>query len=249
MRREIEAALDNQRNIVPLMLAGFDFDTPATASQLTGKLAALKKYNGLPIPKGYFPPAMERLRNNFLNVPVDAVLHPASDSAEQVAKEQKDKATMVLGQALHQPSLSPEERPQQEESVARGQPDESKRAEVQAKPEADAQSKIKEDAEVRHKAQEKRKRDSRPLGQKFFVSFNSADQAKAHWIAWTLKEAGHEVAVHDWEIPAGGSVPLWMNTKLAWADRLIAVISTGLLACALFHQWNGLRKSGTTPTA
>ena len=29
MRLEIEAALDSQRNIVPLMLAGFDFGTPA----------------------------------------------------------------------------------------------------------------------------------------------------------------------------------------------------------------------------
>src|SRR5215469_3529191 len=67
------------------------------------------------------------------------------------------------------------------------------------------------------------------MGQKFFISFNSADSTKAHWIAWTLKEAGHEVAVHDWEIPAGGNAPLWMNTKLAWADRLIAVISPDYL--------------------
>jgi hypothetical protein len=63
------------------------------------------------------------------------------------------------------------------------------------------------------------------MGQKFFISFNSADRTKAHWIAWSLKDAGHEVAVHDWEIPAGGNVPLWMSSKLAWADRLIAVIS------------------------
>src|SRR5262249_46801730 len=68
MRREIEAALDSQRNIVPLMLAGFDFGTPATASQLTGKLAVLKEYNGLPIPAGFFSEAMGRLRNKFLNV-------------------------------------------------------------------------------------------------------------------------------------------------------------------------------------
>jgi hypothetical protein len=67
------------------------------------------------------------------------------------------------------------------------------------------------------------------MGQKFFISFNSADQTKAHWIAWTLKEAGHEVAVHDWEIPAGGNAPLWMNNRLAWADRLIAVISPDYL--------------------
>src|SRR5262249_37706838 len=117
MRREIEAALDSQRNIVPLMLAGFDFGTPATASQLTGKLAALKQYNGLPIPKGYFAPAMERLRNKFLSFSLDTVLHPASDSAQQVAKEQKDKATMALADAPHHPWL-PEEGRTQEEDVA-----------------------------------------------------------------------------------------------------------------------------------
>src|SRR5262245_30147677 len=91
MRREIEAALDNQRNIVPLMLAGFDFRRPAIASQLTGKLAALKKYNGLQIPESFFPQAMERLRNKFLSVSLDTVLHPASLLAQQVVKEQKDR--------------------------------------------------------------------------------------------------------------------------------------------------------------
>src|SRR5262245_16189473 len=85
MRREIEAALDSRRNIVPLMLAGFDFGTPATASQLTGKLAVLKEYNGLPIPAGFFSEAMGRLRNKFVNVRVDAVLHTASASGSPVA--------------------------------------------------------------------------------------------------------------------------------------------------------------------
>ena len=76
------------------------------------------------------------------------------------------------------------------------------------------------------------------MGQKFFISFNSADRTKAHWIAWTLKEAGHEVAVHDWEMPAGGNVPLWMNAKLVWADRLIAVISPDYVpACYSPMEW------------
>jgi TIR domain len=105
MRREIEAALDSQRNIVPLMLAGFSFGTPAIASQLTGKLAALKDYNGIEIPKArFFSSEMERLRNRFLNVRVDAILHPASDSAQQVAKEQKDKATVALGDEQRKPA-------------------------------------------------------------------------------------------------------------------------------------------------
>jgi formylglycine-generating enzyme required for sulfatase activity len=38
---------------------------------------------------------MERLRNRFLNVPVEAVLHSPSVSAQRVATEQKDKAAMV----------------------------------------------------------------------------------------------------------------------------------------------------------
>ena len=159
MRREIEAALDYKRNIVPVMLAGFDFDTPATTSQLTGKLAALKTYNGLPIPQGYFSPAMERLRNKFLNVRVDAVLHRASDSAQQAAKEQKDKATMVLGEALRQPWPSPEERREQEEAAAqhRAEQEESRQRaakEERRKREAEMEERRKEEAEARRRVEE-----------------------------------------------------------------------------------------------
>jgi hypothetical protein len=79
------------------MLEGFDFGAPAIASQLTGKLAALKEYNGLEIPKvRFFSSEMDHLRNRFLSVPVDAVLHPASLFAQQAATEQKDKAAMAL---------------------------------------------------------------------------------------------------------------------------------------------------------
>ncbi len=75
--------------MVPLMLEGFDFGTPTVASQLTGRLAALKRYNALSAPAEYFMEAMDRLRNRYLNVPLDAVLHPASPSAQRVAIEQK----------------------------------------------------------------------------------------------------------------------------------------------------------------
>jgi hypothetical protein len=104
LRREIEAALDSRRNIVPVMLAGFDFGAPAIASQLTGKLAALKQYNGLTIAQA---PAMQRLRDRFLSMPVDVVLHPASDSAQQVATEQKDKA-MRAAAPVEEPHVAAE---------------------------------------------------------------------------------------------------------------------------------------------
>jgi tetratricopeptide (TPR) repeat protein len=92
LRREIETALATQRNTVPLMLEGFDFGTPKIASQLTGTLAALKHYNALSIPPEYFLEAMERLRGRYLNVPLAAVLHPESPSAQRAATEQKAAA-------------------------------------------------------------------------------------------------------------------------------------------------------------
>ncbi len=92
LRREIEAALASRRNIVPLMLEGFDFGASAISSQLTGALAPLKQYNGVRIPPDYFDEAMERLRSRYLNVPLTAVLHPASFSAQRAAVEQKAAA-------------------------------------------------------------------------------------------------------------------------------------------------------------
>src|ERR1700758_1140108 len=58
LQREIETALETKRNIVPLRLEGFDFSTPSIASQLTGKLSALKQYNALLVTVEYFAEAM-----------------------------------------------------------------------------------------------------------------------------------------------------------------------------------------------
>ena len=95
MRREIETALQSHRNIVPLMLEGFDFSTPAIASQLTGTLAPLRRYNAIVIPSDYFSQAMERLRDRYLNVELDAALHPASSVARDAATEEKDAAQLA----------------------------------------------------------------------------------------------------------------------------------------------------------
>ena len=89
LRREIEAALNSKRNIVPLMLEGFVFGTPSISNQLTGKLAALKKYNAMTVSAEYFDAAMEKLRSKFLNVALEAVLQPASPEASQVATDEK----------------------------------------------------------------------------------------------------------------------------------------------------------------
>ena len=92
LRKEIETALQYQRNIVPLTLEGFSFSSPAIANQLTGELATLAKYNAVSIPAEYFEEAMSRLREKFLSVPVDMVSHPPSSTARKVARAQQAAA-------------------------------------------------------------------------------------------------------------------------------------------------------------
>ena len=54
LRREIEEAMDSRRNVIPIMLESFDFGSPTIALRLTGKLALLRRYNGLGIPAEFF---------------------------------------------------------------------------------------------------------------------------------------------------------------------------------------------------
>jgi hypothetical protein len=92
LRREIETAIDIKRNVVPLMLESFDFGSSSTTKYLTGKLALLKSYNGLRIHSDYFDEGMARLRNRYLNIPLDAVLHPVSNIVRQETQKQQEIA-------------------------------------------------------------------------------------------------------------------------------------------------------------
>ena len=58
-----------------------------------------------------------------------------------------------------------------------------------------------------------------------FFSYTSADSEWAHWIGYILQENGYTPFVHEWEIPAGGNIPGWMEKRLEEADRVIAIIS------------------------
>jgi len=89
LRKEIECALDNKRNIVPLMMEGFDYSSPSIEKHLVGKLTLLKNYNAQWVPAEFFQEAMTRVRNRFLNTTIGSVLHPLSTSADNEAKQQK----------------------------------------------------------------------------------------------------------------------------------------------------------------
>lgn len=93
LRREIEIAIDNKRNIIPIMLEGFDFYAPETVKCLTGKLERLNQYNGITLPAEYFDAGMERLCKDFLNIALDEVKHPVlkvpSKVVQRLVVEQK----------------------------------------------------------------------------------------------------------------------------------------------------------------
>ena len=90
-RREIEIALNSKRNIVPVLLEGFDFGDQATIDYLTGELENIKKYNGLHLYYEYFDAGIEKL-DQFLSIPLNEVfhpvLHPVSPNTRQIVNEQ-----------------------------------------------------------------------------------------------------------------------------------------------------------------
>lgn len=94
LRREIETAIDQKRNIVPLMLENFDFGSPVVAQALTGKLSRLNKYNGLRIYSEYFFEAMDKLRNRYLNVPITDIILPVMNvETQEITKIEKIAAS------------------------------------------------------------------------------------------------------------------------------------------------------------
>jgi tetratricopeptide (TPR) repeat protein len=90
LRREIELAIDEGRNIVPLMMEGFDFGSPSVKETLSGKLNMLKRYNGLRLVADYFFEAMEKLRERYLKVALqDIHLHPLNPAAKEFTEANK----------------------------------------------------------------------------------------------------------------------------------------------------------------
>jgi hypothetical protein len=81
--QDVQRGYDRQNN---------DFGTPEIDSQFGDALAALKRYNGLPVYAAYFPEAMQRLRDRYLSVPLNTVLQPVSHSAAQAAADEQAAA-------------------------------------------------------------------------------------------------------------------------------------------------------------
>ncbi|MEO8397207.1 MAG: tetratricopeptide repeat protein, partial [Chloroflexota bacterium] len=100
MRREIEHALDQKRNIVPLLISDFNFKE--TEPYLTGKLNKLSHYNGLNVPHDYFDAAMERLRGRFLQQPVYGEVKPTPDSDQPLVQKKIEETAAQPAPSISQ---------------------------------------------------------------------------------------------------------------------------------------------------
>jgi hypothetical protein len=97
LRREIETAMDERRNIIPVMLESFDFGSATVKPFLVGELASLGTYNALRLIADYMEAGFEKLRNRYLNVALEDIhLKALTDEAEEITKIQKATVNMLL---------------------------------------------------------------------------------------------------------------------------------------------------------
>lgn len=99
LRREVEHAMQLERNIVPLLVNNFDFRD--AEKYLTGALSSLSRYNSLTVPHDYFEEAMTRLRSRFLKAPAHTVPITPVGSDDHIIVQQK------IEEAIRQPAPAP----------------------------------------------------------------------------------------------------------------------------------------------
>jgi len=63
----------------------------------------------------------------------------------------------------------------------------------------------------------------------FFISYNTADQNWAEWIAWQLEEAGYSVVIQAWDFKAGQNFVLEMQNATTQCRKTIVVLSPNFL--------------------
>lgn len=85
LRREIEYAIDLERNIVPILVEDFSFE--GTEKHLVGKLSRLQDYNALTLHHDYFDEAMNRLHTRFLRQPAYGKFLVTSASENEIVRQ------------------------------------------------------------------------------------------------------------------------------------------------------------------
>jgi hypothetical protein len=109
LRREIEEAIRTERNVIPLLIHGFNFDEPEVVARLSGDLSKLSNYSGVTLSPEYFAASMDKIRK-FLARPLDTIaIAPLSKTARDIAERQQqlaDSAQLMSGRPLQPRTLA-----------------------------------------------------------------------------------------------------------------------------------------------
>lgn len=92
LRREIEYAIQLNRNIVPILVDGFSFDE--VKEKLPESLVSLPRFNGLLIHYDYFDEGISRLCKRFLKKPMYGRIVPVPKEEQVLVDEKIRKATL-----------------------------------------------------------------------------------------------------------------------------------------------------------
>src|SRR5262245_9550808 len=98
LRREIEHAIGQERNIVPLLADNFTFDSEERTlggKAFPPKIKELSRYNGVNVPSDYFDPAMIKLRDRFLKKPVSVAIKPAPAAEKSIIERMSINAKLA----------------------------------------------------------------------------------------------------------------------------------------------------------
>ena len=63
----------------------------------------------------------------------------------------------------------------------------------------------------------------------FFISYTTADEKWAEWIAWQLEEAGYSVVIQAWDFKAGENFVIEMQNAATQCQKIIVVLSPNYL--------------------
>jgi hypothetical protein len=107
LRREISEAIHSERNIVPLFVHGFDFESPKVSARLTGELVNLRSYNGITLSPEYFAASMEKI-HKFLSKPHKTIpVTRLSQAVQGIVERQQqlaDIAQPITKRQLEEPA-------------------------------------------------------------------------------------------------------------------------------------------------
>jgi len=98
LRREIEYAMEQKRNVVPVFVNGFSFEDEEKGrpgKKLPGKLSKLKEFQGVDVPDNYFAAAMEKLTDRFLKKDVQVSITPTPAKERPVVQQMIKKVGLV----------------------------------------------------------------------------------------------------------------------------------------------------------